>query len=742
MRTYKNPFLLENQWSENECGDPFIMRFNGYYYLYCSSAGDYIKAWKSENLVDFTYIGSVCDAPEISGAYAPEVCYSYGKFYMVTSPMGSGHYLLEGERPEGPFHLISKNYGLMIDGSFFTDDNGMRYLLRAGHMGIIIHKIPEIATIDVNGTTISESYLNHWTEGPMIMKRKGYYYLTYTGNHLLSKGYRVAYSISNQGPDKGFVNLRDNTLLLENGEEFHALGHSSSFMAPDLDSVYIAYHNYDLDATPRKRSMNIDRLFFNGARMYCNPIWWEQEAPAMPEYYRWGEEGLLTISVKEIEYLLSAVKTPRCYTAEINVKTSSKVISLLYGYEGSLYGEITLCSQGSYEIKEGAVTIRKGKINNTVDFSNYTAVRLAKDKAGNMEIHINNMLLTSYRTDTGEGYLGVLKGADSGIGFMGISYAVEGNTDKLAAKAIPGRMDAIHGEGGLKSYPLEDAGFGYEGAILQKNKEVLYHVNIKENGCYRLIIRASAEEKEICLTVSCEESVTPLHFRMQGKGMGDFYKTEAGILTLTRGIKDIKITSSEDVLIDYFQFARAAEICDLNIVKNGLLAVGDLKIYGHKRQMSMLTKYSGFTCAENFGRAFIGEEGFNDYSVHTVIYRNNMPTGDVSVYVRVSRESWFPDQVSSSLFGYRIRVNQEGIFLYRCNYGEEQIGYYHCPCEQPGVLDITIQVKEALIQLVKGQETVFSYTDREGFLYGKIGLEATGEGFAFEEFSVRRELSI
>lgn len=742
MRTYKNPFLLENQWSENECGDPFIMRFNGYYYLYCSSAGNHIKAWKSEDLVNFIYLGSVCDAPEIAGAYAPEVCYCNGKFYMVTSPAGSGHYLLEGEKPEGPFHLISKNYGLMIDGSFFIDDDGKQYLLRAGHKGIVIHNMPRADTIEVNGKTIAESYLNYWTEGPMIIKRKGYYYLTCTGNHLLSKGYRVAYSISDKGPDGGYVNLKDNTLLLETGDEFHALGHSSSFLAPDLDSYCIAYHSINLDAKPRKRSMNIDRLFFNGARMYCNPIWWEQEAPAMPDYYGWGEESFQQIARNGQKYLVSAVGTSKAYTAELNVNTKGGNLILLYGYGEGTYGEIELCCDNTYKIKEGSETVSEGQINSTISFLNYIAVRLARTSESTMEVYLNNMLLTGFTTATEEGKLGIAAESAMEVGFFGISRTVGGSGDKLAAKAIPGRMDAIHAAGDLAGWPLDEKGFLSEAAVFGRNKKAFYHVNIKEDGYYQVIARASAGKKDQCLIISCEETAEPLRFHLTGiTDENGFEKVKAGALWLTQGIKDIGIASEEDIVVDYFLFKKAAETADIEVVKEGLLVTEDIKIYGHKQLGSMLTKYTGFTCAENFGRAFVGEEGLNDYTVSTAIYRNDAPTGEVSVYVRVSRESWFPDQVRASLFGYRIRVNQEGIYLYRCCYGEERLAFYSLPCRKRGTLTLSVRAEGTTLTIILEDRVIITFTDTAGYLYGKAGLEATGEGFAFEEYRVRKDLS-
>ena len=80
-------------------------------------------------------------------------------------------------------------------------------------------------------------------------------------------------------------------LLLETGDDFHALGHSSSVLSPDMDGAFIIYHNYEFLERPKVRRVNVDRLFFNKARMYVNACWWEQDLPLRPAYeFRGGED--------------------------------------------------------------------------------------------------------------------------------------------------------------------------------------------------------------------------------------------------------------------------------------------------------------------------------------------------------------------------------------------------------------------------------------------------------------------
>lgn len=104
-QTYQNPLVLDQEWEDYGIGDPYVLRFNGKYYLYCSTKDRRIgiKAWSSDDLVNWRYEGLVTEEPVSEGAYAPEVVYWNGAFYMYTSPAGKGHYVLQSNKPTGPF---------------------------------------------------------------------------------------------------------------------------------------------------------------------------------------------------------------------------------------------------------------------------------------------------------------------------------------------------------------------------------------------------------------------------------------------------------------------------------------------------------------------------------------------------------------------------------------------------------------------------------------------------------------
>jgi hypothetical protein len=75
----------------------------------------------------------------------------------------------------------------------------------------------------------------------MVIKRGGLYYMTMTGNHLISRGYRVDYAVSGVSPVGPYTQPEKPTLLVDTSRGHGSLGHSSSVIGPDLDSWWICY---------------------------------------------------------------------------------------------------------------------------------------------------------------------------------------------------------------------------------------------------------------------------------------------------------------------------------------------------------------------------------------------------------------------------------------------------------------------------------------------------------------------
>lgn len=260
--------------------DPFVLRFNGRYYLYCTNPG--VKCWSSDDLLSWREEGCVTPEEEFPGLvpFAPEVTYENGFFYMYTSPHGLGHYVLRSESPLGPFRKITPNVGHSIDFSVFLDEDGRRYAFWADDAGILGCEMP--APDAFGPPRLVGAFLHGWTEGPFVVKRDGVYHLTYTGNHYLSRGYRIHSAVAD-APLGPYRESPDNPLIVQTEGDVVGLGHSSTVTGPDLRSFYLLYHNLNPD---RSRDLNVDRVLFSPAGMTSlGPTVCPRPAPGGPLYH-------------------------------------------------------------------------------------------------------------------------------------------------------------------------------------------------------------------------------------------------------------------------------------------------------------------------------------------------------------------------------------------------------------------------------------------------------------------------
>lgn len=734
MELYQNPLLLTDQWTDDELGDPFIMRFNGEYYLYCSSAGPYIKCWKSWNLTDWEYQGSVCDDERITGAYAPEVHYGYGKFYMITSPVGSGHYILEANHPLGPFQIITKNLGQLIDGSLFFDDDGSEYLLRAGHQGIVIHDMPSVSEVEEAGLVIEPSYLNYWTEGPMILKKDDFYFLTYTGNHLLSRGYRIAYSVSSQGPDRGYENLDNHIMMLETGDEFHAIGHSSSVPGPDLESHCIAYHTFALDRVPKSRRLNVDRLYFNGARMYANPVWWPQKKFRMPDFVSRFGEGLT-----EQDDLLVTGMLPESYCAELNVNPQDAGCRICFGLADGHMGSLILKNDHTYSVIEDGRPVEAGSLARCIGFSNYLAVRITREESGRMTFSVNDLKVAAVCTTLPSGRIGLEKGCGT-VGFAGWTDCTQGEYDRFCEKAVPGRFDCVHARETVKRVCISDASLPVYAAAAAADMRMTFPVNVKESGLYEVIARVKgfAQGAEISCRTN-EDSLSGKTFYTCTDKDG-FAAVSLGRLRFPEGYGIFEMTARADGLIDYIELLPAADVTDMTLVKDGeACRETGLRILGHKRENSMLTKICGFTCAENYGIAYCGRDGWKDYLVNAQVLCNPGTDGHVGIYVRVRKESWFQAQTSGALFGYQVRIDKTGVRLWKHAYSEQEIAFAAVDFgRQKQYAVFTVAAEGRVLTVSMNGRQLIACQDESPYLFGKMGVDAFGEGWGFQKLELSK----
>ena len=183
--TYINPIL------NADYSDPDVIRVGNSYYMVASDFHFLgMQVLRSEDMVNwklvsqiyhrFDYPGWDTNEQYAGGSWAPALRYHDGKFWVFFCTPNEGLFMSNAEKAEGPWsplHLV-KAVPKWEDPCPFWDDNGRAYLVRSRHRAgpIIIHQMsPEGTTLLDDGITV---YTGPVAEGPKMMKRDGYYYIS------------------------------------------------------------------------------------------------------------------------------------------------------------------------------------------------------------------------------------------------------------------------------------------------------------------------------------------------------------------------------------------------------------------------------------------------------------------------------------------------------------------------------------------------------------------------------------
>ena len=233
---YTNSICIEDEWGTGSMvygtGDPFIMKYNGKYYLYVSTMDNQygFRVWSSDNMADWKFEGNAGvdeDKDITKGAYAPEVTYWNGTFYLYSAtPGGAQHRVFTSKSPTGPFKFVTPITNI-IDGNLYIDDNeeATRYFFVAGNACL---KYTNLTTSMMKTTSGLTDYpalniCSGWTEGPTLFKRRDKYYMTYTGNHVWSDDYRIEYAVGDTA--MSLNEPEENLLLVSSTGKSETCGH-------------------------------------------------------------------------------------------------------------------------------------------------------------------------------------------------------------------------------------------------------------------------------------------------------------------------------------------------------------------------------------------------------------------------------------------------------------------------------------------------------------------------------------
>lgn len=281
--------------------DPTVTRVEDDYYVVTSSFTHFpgLPIYHSKDLVNWTQIGNAIDRPdqfdfrdlEVSrGIFAPDISFHEGTYYLASTCVDcGGNFVMTADSPTGPWsdpHWLGFEG---IDPSIHWDDSGKAYILNngapneepryEGHRAIWIQEFDwqnlsmtgERKQLINGGVDISEEPV--WIEGPHIIQRNGYYYITAAeGGTSVHHSQTIFRSDDVWGP---YEPADHNPILTQRDLEFErdnpiiAAGHAKFVQIPNGDwwATFLAIRSYNND------------MFNIGRETFLLPVRWEDDWP-------------------------------------------------------------------------------------------------------------------------------------------------------------------------------------------------------------------------------------------------------------------------------------------------------------------------------------------------------------------------------------------------------------------------------------------------------------------------------
>lgn len=759
---------LPGQFEGYGIGDPYIFRYNGTYYLYASTrdtnAG--VLGWKSSDMLQWTqctgegldtgYVSQ--DGEYLRNAYAPEVYYFNGKFHMYTSPGGNGHYILTSDSPEGPFVKAAGNFGMSIDGSVFVDDDEKMYFLNASGEGIEIHAMDSLDSVPRSAVTLSNTKLG-WTEGAMIIKRNGIYYLTYTGIHCLSPGYRVCYNTELDGnplaDSNAFKGGADNPILLDIDGEYKGLGHSSTVLGPDMDSYYIAYHNlHKPTSIGTWRSLNIDRLLFNGTQMSVDGSPVSSVAANMPAFYSDGvNSGKFTVQgVKS----LSKDATSQVFTAEFNY-VGDKVKCVIsyeddnnYAYVCADYEnhKITLCTvkngvekvveQGTLVhdfLPEVLHTVRVSYADGVCDvyFDNLCKISGANVKLGAGKIgYIGGEAYYTAFSNVARGYSDRLELKQSGAQIGASTYLPENAYENLTSYKLSKGSELSQYSADLEGDACFDGALQLK--LLNEGDFARYSLYFRESGRYALTLTYDSQYcgRKIGVQLNLED--------VRSVELPEVNADGCNVVRTAIACFDVKKGAN---LLTFHRLARTYEYISFSFERiTQADIIDDLTSASDDAYYSSACSFSsqGLT-APSSGRSvvFFGDGGYSDCEISTEIKLNNSG-GLAGVLLRADNfANVAQENQLTAVQGYFVGLSGSNFVLSKYNYNYSQVNIDRLlhgvkPSEW---VTLKAVVKGNEITAYLNGDLVFEYVDSRPFVCGYFGFYTADANVTYRNLMIK-----
>lgn len=795
-QTWKNPFALPGE-IDGGIGDPYILKYRGIYYLYGSNRQEQaLRCWYSKDLVNWSD-AIVCSTDErIKLAWAPEVFYWNGVFYMYTSPDGKGHFVLTADSPTGPFTAVSGNLNKKIDGSVFIDDDASWYFFHANSAGILGCKMLTPTSLG-ESVNLNAQMDGQWTEAPCVIKRNGIYYLLYTGNHLKSHGYRVDYAANTTNPiDRYTPQANQNPILINTEGAFVGLGHGTAFIGPDLDTYYFTYHNIvNLPGGSHFRKFNFDRIAWNGDKLlllgYTN---WDQQSPvlATSDYFdrteieddwlfpnggKWGicnQDYLFqdtTDDSDETGYkAIFNAKTAFDYTAEFTIKGDAQSNNLarlgaVFSYTNEQNYGVALFrpSINTLEIDFKIDGVWRGAqfvdMPAGFDYTAWNSIRIEK-YGTTYKFFVGGLLKSTQTSKLEGGRVGYITSRTQGnFSYIALSNKVNGSGIFDIYKPIPGILSAVHynsGGDGVGYHDLTPGNAGgqyvrqdsvdissnFQGGFhisgVQSGEWYKYNVNVRADGAYNIGIKYATSGMNA--RIRFIQGETDLSEVVELPATGDMSSWQVFTvkgLNLISGCQTLKVeVISGDFDLYEMQFKSA---------DNELVTIND----SFENIFDPAWNYSdgdwkiedGEASINGCGKRVMGSTGWSDYTIETdITFKDTMNAG---VIFRVNNPANGgannnPALGTNFFQGYFVGLDSSLITLGKYNYNRISLQSAGGVYSLNTTYHLKIMVSGANIKVYVDDMMIpkLDYTDNDPFISGKIGFRSCNAHVHYDNFKV------
>ena len=301
--TSDRPGFYTNPVYPHSFPDPFVLKFNGEYFAYCtgdSPEGNVFGVLRSRDLIEWEKIGGAMRRLDNESPFywAPEVTYSNGTFYLYYS-VGNEELmeirLATSKVPFGGFEdagirLTSEDFA--IDPHVFKDGDGKRYLFYATdflehtHIGTGVVADRMISWHELAGSPVPVVRAKydwqvydprreekggvrwHTVEGPFVLERKGKKYLMFSGGNWKQPSYGVGFAVTEEiERAEEWEQFCDGVavapVLRSVEQKLVGPGHNSVVRGPDNRQFYCVYHFWQAE----ERVLAVNRMGFAGDRM-------------------------------------------------------------------------------------------------------------------------------------------------------------------------------------------------------------------------------------------------------------------------------------------------------------------------------------------------------------------------------------------------------------------------------------------------------------------------------------------